>query len=315
MDMEFIQFHPTALANAAPTSSPGENAPLPLLTEALRGAGARLVDRDGHHFIDEMAPRDIVARAVGHRVSMGHPVFLDLRPVITRTPLAFPQALANCKAAGLDPSRDLIPVTPAAHYTMGGVRVDSQGRTDRNGLWAVGEVACTGIHGANRLASNSLTEALVFAQRVAQSIKAAYPFMKPPSTCPPFTPPALPDPSFRDDLRALAGKNLGILRQDKGLKDMAAFLMRVPRNSRPTPCPRSDLEMRSLLCAARLVCAASLARRESRGAHQRIDYPNTDPLQGQSVSRTMMDADVLLSDAAQTSSSPPKRSPQHAFLS
>ena len=315
VDMEFIQFHPTALAMPAHMSSPGTKTPLPLLTEALRGAGARLVDQNGHRFIDEMAPRDVVARAVGHRVTRGQPVFLDLRPVMTHTPYAFPQALATCEAAGLDPSVDLIPVIPAAHYTMGGVRVDSLGRTGRPGLWAVGEVACTGVHGANRLASNSLTEALVFSQRVAKDIKTVYPSITSRTTCASLILPALPDPSLQDDLRTLVGKNLGILRDNKGLKEMAAFLTQVPSESRSTSCPRSALETRSLLYAARLVCAASLARCESRGAHQRLDHPNTDPLQARSVSRTMIEADTLLSEAIQSPSSSSKRSSQHACSS
>lgn len=308
MDMEFIQFHPTALMRSTYPSLPTE-ASLPLLTEALRGAGARLVDQHGRRFVDELAPRDIVARAVGQRVIQDQPVFLDIRPVMKQDARGFPQVLSICHAAGFDPFIDLIPITPAAHYTMGGVRVDPQGQTDCHGLWAVGEVACTGVHGANRLASNSLTEALVFSQHVADSIKTTYSSIKPHPTCAPLTLPILPDPSFRNKLRALAGQALGILRHEKNLIEMAALLMQVPPDPSPSPCPRSALEIRSLLYSARLVCAGALARRESRGAHQRMDHPNTDPLQAHSISRTLAEADTLLSKAVRSYSSSQEKAP------
>ncbi|MCP4299536.1 MAG: FAD-dependent oxidoreductase, partial [Gammaproteobacteria bacterium] len=173
-DLEFMQFHPTALA----IKDDGEGASLPLLTEALRGAGALLRDESGSRFMlaehpaAELAPRDVVARAIHRRISSGEDVFLDLRPVFANGKSAmFPQALDAAKQAGFDPQTELLPVTPAAHYHMGGVQTDQAGRTSIEGLWACGEVATTGIHGANRLASNSLLEGLVYAQRVANDVR------------------------------------------------------------------------------------------------------------------------------------------------
>ncbi|MFQ5982409.1 MAG: L-aspartate oxidase, partial [Woeseiaceae bacterium] len=163
VDLEFVQFHPTALAVHS------HGASLPLLTEALRGAGALLVDESGHRFMRsvhrdaELAPRDVVARAIQSRIASGQRVYLDLRPVLSngRGEL-FPQAIDAARNAGLEPTGEPLPVTPAAHYHMGGVQIDHWGRTSVGGLWACGEVATTGIHGANRLASNSLLEALAY---------------------------------------------------------------------------------------------------------------------------------------------------------
>ena len=184
VDLEFVQFHPTALAVHAPhaAGAPGAGAatgaPLPLLTEALRGEGAVLVDDRGVRFMAavhpdrELAPRDVVARAVWARLAEGRRVFLDAtRAVGERFPERFPTVFALCRQHGLDPRVEPLPVVPAAHYHMGGVAVDARGRTSLPGLWACGEVAATGAHGANRLASNSLLEALVFGARVAEDIQ------------------------------------------------------------------------------------------------------------------------------------------------
>jgi L-aspartate oxidase len=153
-DMEFVQFHPTALDVGLD--------PMPLVSEAVRGEGAVLIDESGGRFTDELKPRDQVSRAVWRHLGDGHPVFLDAREALgTRFAARFPAIAAHCRAAGLDPARDAIPVRPAVHYHMGGIAVDAEGRSTVPGLWAAGEVAATGLHGANRLASNSLLEAAV----------------------------------------------------------------------------------------------------------------------------------------------------------
>jgi L-aspartate oxidase len=178
-DMEFVQFHPTALDVAA--------RPMPLVSEAVRGAGATLIDEAGERFMldtpgAELAPRDVVARAIWRRRAQDHRVFLDARAAIgAEFAERFPIIWAACRAAGVDPAREPIPVRPAQHYHMGGVAVDAEGRSSVEGLWVCGEAACTGLHGANRLASNSLTEAAVFGAFVAQSIEGAVAAVDSPS--------------------------------------------------------------------------------------------------------------------------------------
>ena len=184
-DMEFVQFHPTALD--------GARRPMPLVSEAVRGEGAILVDDAGERFMvgipgAELAPRDVVARAIAARRAKGRRVFLDARAAIgARFEARFPVIAEACRAAGVDPAREPIPVRPAQHYHMGGIAVDAEGRSSVAGLWACGEAACTGLHGANRLASNSLTEAAVFASIVARSIEAA-PLRRPPVCAPRLRP-------------------------------------------------------------------------------------------------------------------------------
>jgi L-aspartate oxidase len=177
VDLEFVQFHPTALAVPA-VGGADAGGQLPLLTEALRGEGAVLMDEHGRRFMAaihrdaELAPRDVVARAIWRQLREGHRVYLDARRAVgERFPERFPTVFALCRRHGLDPRREPMPVVPAAHYHMGGVAVDANGRTSLPGLWACGEVAATGAHGANRLASNSLLEALVFGARVAEDVR------------------------------------------------------------------------------------------------------------------------------------------------
>src|SRR5262249_39320082 len=173
-DTEFVQSHPTAIAVGRD--------PAPLASEALRGEGATLVNRAGERFMQqrhpdaELAPRDVVARGVFAEIAAGRGAFLDARTAIgAEFPELFPTIYRSCIEAGVDPVRDLIPVAPGAHYHMGGVATDARGATSLEGLWAAGEVACTGVHGANRLASNSLLEAIVFAARVAEDISGLAP--------------------------------------------------------------------------------------------------------------------------------------------
>lgn len=270
--LEFLQFHPTALR------VPGVN-PAPLLTEALRGAGAHLVDGKGHRFTfdadprGELAPRDIVARAVAHR-AFRRDAFLDARhlPAVADT---FPGVAALVAAHGYDLARDLLPVVPAMHYAMGGIRTDLDGRTSREGLWAVGECANTGVHGANRLASNSLLEGLVFADRAARAIAAA-PVSVPPSR------PVVAVVTDRDQgidegpvARALVARmrqvmtlEVGLVRTEPGLAEaelaLADLRERVPAGAWHTA---------DQITTAQLIARSARGRRESRGGHRRVDYP------------------------------------------
>ncbi len=242
-DLEFMQFHPTALA--AGTQRDGF-----LITEAVRGEGATLLDERGERFVDELAPRDEVALAIASRLreSGGRAVSLDMRAIDTER---FPNIAAALAEVGLDPRRDLIPVAPAAHYTMGGVATDLDGRASLAGLHAVGESACTGLHGANRLASNSLAECMVFGRRAALAAAACPPPPADPGPPPRPLPAPLPEASTRAALWRLAG----LVRDGDGLRELAHD--RFP--------------------LARAIAAACLAREESRGAHQRRDFPDPAP--------------------------------------
>ncbi|KAA0592899.1 L-aspartate oxidase [Azospirillum lipoferum] len=301
-DLEFVQFHPTALAVDAD--------PVPLLTEALRGAGALLLDSQGHRFMPdehplaELAPRDVVARAIGRRVAAGEPVFLDLRPALAAKPNGFPTVLALCAEHGLDPFAEPMPVAPAAHYHMGGVVTDADGRTSLEGLWACGEVACTGVHGANRLASNSLLEALVFGARVARDVAE-----RPLAALPPF---ALPRPpavaadvghllldAIGTEARTALYQGAGLVRDGLGLLAARRKLDRLATALDMLRCEEGDEappeivrkwgEARNRLLVGRLVVHAALAREESRGAHCRSDHPLPNPA---TISRTLTLSDL-----------------------
>lgn len=240
-DLEFCQFHPTALALA------GEHDGT-LITEAVRGEGATLLDAEGRRFTDELAPRDQVAAAILDRMRADRSdhVLIDLREI---DPARFPNVFAALERARLDPKREPVPVAPAAHYLMGGIVTDLDGRSTLPGLFAVGECACTGLHGANRLASNSLTECFVFGARAAIAAAAEAP-ASPPPTAPGFRfePPTV---ATRDAVWRLAGPS----RDEAGLEALL---------SDPYPL-------------ARLIAATALGRRESRGAHRRSDHPLPDP--------------------------------------
>jgi L-aspartate oxidase len=297
-DLEFVQFHPTAAA----LNGEKKGVSMPLLTEALRGAGACLVDDWGRRFMlqehpaAEMAPRDVVARAIERRIANGQSVFLDMRSVIRGgNKKLFPQAIAAARLAGFDPAKDPVPVTPAAHYHMGGIQTDASGKTSIHGLYACGEVATTGIHGANRLASNSLLEALVYARRVAVDI-AGSPIRHHDVLAPiPAAPKILPDTALTqldcmvDALRKLMSRNVGVLRSGKGLAAALSQLgamhkqMQLLRNQEKfsqTPSENTVTrwgEARNILLVARLVTLAAQQRNESRGAHYRKDYPCSAP--------------------------------------
>lgn len=265
--LEFIQFHPTALACGAD--------PLPLVTEALRGGGATLIDERGQRIMEkvhkdgDLAPRDIVARTVWTHVSQGLHVWLDATRVMSADKSAFPQVRALCLAHHIDPERDPIPVLPAAHYHMGGIAVGVDGNASLPGLWACGEVACNGVHGANRLASNSLLEAVVFGRRLgaALSLQRGWP---PPSAA---QPEIVPDqaalhvePEVWAALRRLMWMRAGIVRDARGL---SAGLVELAALYRKTA--RDHVLLRGRLCLAKTLLAAAWQRKESCGAHLRAD--------------------------------------------
>jgi L-aspartate oxidase len=261
-DLEFIQFHPTALATRL--------RPAPLVSEAVRGEGAILVDETGRRFLAdepgaELAPRDVVARGVWRCLAEGHTVYLDAR----RRPGAqfagrFPAIAALCGAAGIDPARQLIPIRPAAHYHMGGIDVDLQGRSSIPGLWACGEVACTGLHGANRLASNSLIEAVVCAGFVAESIAGAAvpPPPRRPTSLKLTEPRELPSASNPAAVRSAVSQGLGVLRDEVGLRATIAALL---------PLADSGGQAADPALVALMLAVAAWRRRERRGAHWRTD--------------------------------------------
>jgi L-aspartate oxidase len=306
MDMEFIQFHPTAFRLAG--------APSFLISEAVRGEGAILRDAAGRAFMAdydprrELAPRDVVARAIHAEMARtgADCVYLDLSHLpAERVHARFPQIAAFCRGYGLDLARDPIPVAPAAHYTMGGVRTTTWGETNVAGLFACGEAACTGVHGANRLASNSLLEGLVFGRRAALRALAFG-----PATAPSSTARTLPSPQAGETdapdlsrLQRLMWEDAGIVRDAASLERartaLSAWQAAMEQNAgRPSALPagpegapqaadgqsegraraltrRQELELANLILSGRLVAEAAWLRRESRGAHFRADHPET----------------------------------------
>jgi L-aspartate oxidase len=295
-DLEFVQFHPTALYLAG---AGRPSAQQPLVSEALRGEGAYLVDADGKRFmvgqheLAELAPRDVVAKGI-HRVLLAtgaDHVFLDARHLggefLERR---FPTIVASCRAAGVDPAVDLIPVAPAAHYASGGVRTDLHGRSSISGLYACGEVACTGVHGANRLASNSLLEGLVFSRRIAEDIARDLPPQADPAPALPPTPAdlavlvgGLGHPAHsaatttarsREELQRAMTRGAGVLRSAESLRATAATLREAGAGAPGTGT--AAWELTNLVTVASALVAAGYVRRETRGCHWREDFPGTD---------------------------------------
>lgn len=273
-DAEFVQFHPTALDLGLD--------PAPLATEALRGDGAILVNTAGERFMAkihpaaELAPRDVVARGVFAEITAGRGAFLDARAAIgAEFPQRFPTVYASCRAAGIDPARELMPVAPAEHYHMGGVATDAEGRASLPGLWAAGEVASTGLHGANRLASNSLLEAVVFGARIGEALSGAE--LAPPRPGRPTRlageGPCLPTPADAEAiarLRRTMTAEVGVIRDGKGLARAAATLQDIAGKAESSA-------LVNMATTALVIATAAAARPESRGGHWRSDYPKAEP--------------------------------------
>jgi len=259
-DPEFVQFHPTAIDI--------DRDPNPLATEALRGEGAILVTRNGKRFMDayhpdgELAPRDDVSRAVFAQIQKGHMPFLDCRKAVgSHFPEEFPTVFASCMSAGIDPRTELIPIAPAVHYHMGGINTDDCGRTNLPGLWAVGECAATGIHGANRLASNSLLEAIVFGNRAAHVINSDSHLNRRADYIRPQPWLAMTH-DVSETLRRGMTEHCGVRRNGKGLNKLLGIIAGLTE----------QVGEANPLITARLIVAGALAREESRGGHFREDF-------------------------------------------
>ncbi|WP_027055637.1 L-aspartate oxidase [Mesorhizobium erdmanii] len=281
-DLEFIQFHPTALD--------GPDRPMQLISEAVRGEGAVIVDETGQRFLEdlqgaELAPRDVVARTIWNHLSNGHRVFLDAREKPGTTfARQFPTIARACRDAGIDPAYDLIPIRPAQHYHMGGVAVDGAGRTSVSGLWACGEVASTGLHGANRLASNSLTEAVVCARWVAESVAGTPARRTKPVVARDYP---SPDPI---SVRPLLSNALGIVRNGECLKATLRALLPLAEGKDAAADPAA---------VGLMIAIAALLRQESRGAHYRTDFPD----HGVVARRSRLTLDQALATAREFASS------------
>ncbi len=271
-DCEFVQFHPTAI------DVPGD--PTPLASEALRGEGGILVDGTGHRFMAayhaqaDLAPRDVVARAVHEQIERGKGAYLDCRDAVgDRFAEHFPSIFRVCMEAGIDPRSAPIPVVPAAHYHMGGILVDATGRTTVDGLWACGEAASSGAHGANRLASNSLLESVVFADRIARDLGGLLPV---PALIPARDSETSGGLEFsngdanRAELRAVMSAKVSVVRHATGLAEALQTISAIERAA-------WSQSGRNTVLAAKAIAASALLREESRGAHFRSDFPDPRP--------------------------------------
>jgi L-aspartate oxidase len=278
-DLEFVQFHPTVL-----WLGKGARGQQPLVSEAVRGEGAFLVDHlgnrfmQGRHELADLAPRDIVAKAIMRQMlatGKDH-VYLDARHFgDEKWRVRFPTILASCRSHGIDPVRELIPVAPACHYSSGGVWTDLNGQTSVPGLYACGEVACTGVHGANRLASNSLLEGLVFARRIAAHLAEGLPVRREPATD--GRRPGLVDADAVPELQRAMTVGAGVIRSANGLAEAGATIAKLveqPAGEPGTP----GWEATNLVTVASALIAAATAREESRGSHWREDHPDRDDL-------------------------------------
>jgi L-aspartate oxidase len=292
-DPEFVQFHPTAIMIGRD--------PAPLATEALRGEGATLINDRGERFMQarhplaELAPRDIVARGVFAEIAAGRGVLLDATHALGgHFAEKFPTVHASCMSAGIDPAEQPIPVAPAAHYHMGGIAVDSHGRTSLRGLWAGGEVSSTGAHGANRLASNSLLEAVVYAARIAEDIDGTTIARRARLLDVSITPRncAMP-PLTLTNLRAIMTSHVGVIRDSEHLAEAVRSFAAIERDT-------GNIALRNMATTALLVAASAWSRRESRGAHYRIDYPVEKPALAHRTMTTLAAARNIAASLSET---------------
>ncbi len=302
-DAEFVQFHPTAI-------NIGRD-PAPLATEALRGEGALLINAKGERFMRavhadaELAPRDVVARAVYREVMAGRGAFLDCQPVGPDLAKSFPTVFASCRVAAIDPTREPIPIAPAAHYHMGGILADARGRTSIDGLWACGEVASTGAHGANRLASNSLLEAAVFGARVASDIAETLLPARVDAIRPKVSEGPAPVPThdarLEQLLRNTMSTEVGVVRDATSLTKAFVVMKAIAEEA------TGSRQLTNMLTTAKLVTAAALLRTESRGVHFRSDYPAVDPSLARRSVLTLTQAEAIATEAAEASDTGPRR--------
>jgi L-aspartate oxidase len=291
-DPEFVQFHPTAI-------NIGKD-PAPLATEALRGEGCVLVNDAGERFMlgidpaGELAPRDIVARGIFREVMAGRGAWLDCREAIgPKFAEHFPTVYGYCRDAGIDPVTELIPVVPAAHYHMGGILTDAEGRSSLDGLWACGEVTSTGAHGANRLASNSLLEAVVFAARIASDIAGLLPrprtnvFTQRPAE--EESKDSNGDSAAMKRLRSVMSAHMGVIRNGDGMKTALREIMKLQGENR-------SARFANVLTTAKLMTVAAIQREESRGGHFRDDFPEVEPQWRHRTFITLKEADEFASE-------------------
>ena len=274
-DMEFIQFHPTGLDFGLD--------PTPLATEAIRGDGAYLVNQNEERFMlgvhpeNELAPRDLVAQNLFKQIEQGNSVFLDCRKVSSEFETKYPQVASYCQAAGLNPKKDLLPILPVAHYHIGGVKTDLNGKTSIEGLWCCGEVAATGIHGANRLASNSLLESMVFGRIVAKNINSL-PIKKVNKINPDFirmhkekTKNRIRAKKYIWQLRSSMMRNIGIVRNHSSIIRGLHDILKIERESKGLSAKLNDM-----ILVSKFIIIGAYLRKESRGCHLRSDYKNTE---------------------------------------